>query len=53
MMRLSLGLAGRINLALQTAQAKAMMHLRDKKEVQLAANHQLATRAAKREQAYN
>ena len=53
---LSLGLADRISLAQQArqaAQVEAMMHLREKEEVQLAANHQLATRASELEQAYN
>ncbi|WP_460502467.1 7TM diverse intracellular signaling domain-containing protein, partial [Hymenobacter agri] len=53
---LSLGLADRISLAQQarqTAQLEAMTHLREKEEAQLAANHQLATRAAELEHAYN
>ena len=56
MVCLSLGLADRISLAQQArqvAQAEAVTHLREKEEVQLAANHQLATRATELEQAYN
>ena len=56
MVCLSLGLADRISLAKQArqaAQAEALTHLREKEEAQLAANYQLATRAAELEQAYD
>ena len=56
MVCLSLGLADRVSLARQAqqqAQAEALARLREKEEVQLTANQQLATRAAELEHAYH
>ena len=56
MVCLSLGLADRVSLARQAqqlAQAEALTRLREKEEVQLAANQQLATRATELEHAYH
>ena len=56
MVCLSLGLADRVSLARQAqqqAQAEALARLREKEDVQLAANQQLATRATELEHAYH
>jgi signal transduction histidine kinase/DNA-binding response OmpR family regulator len=56
MVLLSLGLASRINLARQAqqqAQARALAVLREKEEVQEAANRELAARATELKQAYD
>ncbi len=56
MVCLSLGLADRVSLARQAqqqAQAEALTRLREKEEVQRAANQQLATRATELEHAYH